>query len=71
VAPTLMAGGGALEEVVVALLGCIASGALVVIAGFLMVQCFSCWKKAVAEFEGKVLVGVAAAERDRKAVPTD
>ena len=69
--PTLTADGGALEEVVVALLGRIASGALVVIVGFTMVQCFSCWKKAVAEFEGKVSVGVAAAERNRKVVPTD
>jgi hypothetical protein len=71
VTPTLTADGGALEEVVVALLGRVASGALVVIAGFLTVQSFSCWKKAVAEFEGEVSVGVAAAERDRKVIPTD
>jgi hypothetical protein len=71
VTPTLTADGGALEEVVVALLGQVASGTLVVIASFLMVQSFSCWKKAVAEFEGKILVGVAAAEHDRKVVPTD
>jgi hypothetical protein len=69
VTPALTADGGALEKVVVALLGRIARGASVVIRGLTAVKSFSCWKKAVAEFEGKVSLGVVTAESGRKVVP--
>jgi hypothetical protein len=58
VAPTLTADRGALEKVVIALMGCVVRRAPVVVAGFSAVEGFSCWKKAIAECEGKVLLGV-------------
>jgi hypothetical protein len=69
VAPALATDGGALEEMVVALLGCVASGASIIVAGFAGVQSFACWKQAVAEFNGTILLGVAAAERSREVIP--
>jgi hypothetical protein len=67
--PTLTADGGALEKVMTALVGRIARRASVFVAGLAAVESFSCWKKAVAEFEGEVSLGVAAAERGRKVIP--
>jgi hypothetical protein len=42
-----------------------------VVAGFMVMEDFACWEKAVAEFEGKVLLGVAAAESSGEVVPVD
>jgi hypothetical protein len=59
-----------LEKVVVALVWRVACGASIVIADLAAVQSFSCWQnKEVAEFEGEVSLGVAAAERSGKIVP--
>ena len=63
--------GRALEKVVVALMGGITRRATMVVAGFSAIEDFSCWEKAVAEFEGKVSLGVAAAESSGKVVPVD
>jgi hypothetical protein len=69
--PTLTTDGRALEKVVIALTGSIARGASMVVAGFMTMEDFSCWEKAVAEFEGKVSLGVAAAESSGEVVPVD
>jgi hypothetical protein len=69
VAPALATDGGALKEMVVALLGRVAGGASIVVTGFAAMQSFSCWKQAEAEFDGKISLGVAAAERGREVIP--
>jgi hypothetical protein len=71
VTPSLTTDGRALEKVVVALMGGIARGASMVIAVFSAMEDFSCWEKAVAEFEGKVSLGEAAAESSGKVIPVD
>jgi hypothetical protein len=60
--------GGALKEMVVALLGRVTGRASIVVAGFAAMQSFSCWKQAEAEFDGKIPLGVAAAERGREII---
>ncbi len=69
--PTLTTDGRALEKVVVALMGGITRRATMVVAGFSAIEDFACWEKAVAEFEGKVSLGVAAAESSGKVIPVD
>jgi uncharacterized membrane protein YgcG len=54
---------------VIALLGRVAGGASIVIAAFVAMQSFSCWKQTEAEFDGNILLGVAAAERGREIIP--
>ncbi len=70
-APTLTADRGALEKVVVALVGGISREASMVIEVFSAMEDFSCWEKTVAEFEGKVSLGEAAAESSGKVIPVD
>jgi hypothetical protein len=50
VAPALATDGGALKEMVVALLGRVASGASIVLAVFAVVQSFACWEKLMATY---------------------
>ena len=69
--PLLTTDGRALEKMVVALVGGIACGASMVVAGFLAMEDFSCREKAVAEFEDKVSLGEAAAESSGKVFPVD
>jgi hypothetical protein len=71
VTPSLMTDGGALEKVVVALVGGISREASMVIEVFSAMEDFSCWEKTVAEFEGKVSLGEAAAESSGKVIPVD
>jgi hypothetical protein len=71
VTPTLPADQRALEKVVIALLGSIAHRASMVVGGFAAMEDFSCWEKAVAEFEGEISLGVAAAERSGEVLPVD
>jgi hypothetical protein len=69
VAPALATDGGALKEMMIVLLGCVAGGASMVVAGYAAVLSLSCWKQAEAEFHGKILLGVAATERGREVIP--
>ncbi len=70
-APLLTAMGGALEKMMIAFLGRVARGAPMVEPGLSAVEDLSCGKEAKAEFEGKVSLGVAVAERGREVIPVD
>mgnify|MGYP002810159652 CR=1 FL=1 len=71
VSPSFTSDGRAFDRMVVALVGGIACGASMVVAGFSAMEDFSCREKAVAEFEGKVSLGEAAAESSGKVIPVD